>query len=83
MLELKLVACVNISENFHSIYSWKGEIVEEKEFLMIMKTTAKQTASLKKKLLELHPYEVPEFIQLDVENSAENYFNWVLQSVKK
>lgn len=82
LLQQKLVACVNITNELTSLYHWKNKIVEDNELLMIMKTTLPKVAELKKQLLSLHPYETPEFIQIEINDGDENYLDWIAKSVK-
>ena len=51
------------------------------EYLLIMKTTAAKIEALRARVLELHPYEVPEFVVLPVESGSEAYLKWIESSV--
>ena len=62
LLKQKLVACVNIINQMNSMYHWQGKIVEEQEFLLLMKTSSQKIVELQDTLIKLHPYDVPEFI---------------------
>ncbi|MFH1874605.1 MAG: divalent-cation tolerance protein CutA [Pseudomonadota bacterium] len=73
----RLAACVNIIPDLHSIYEWDGGIQDEKELLLIMKTTPQNIAELKEFVEANHPYEVPEFVVLDAADVSENYLRWV------
>jgi len=77
LLQQKLVACVNISSRMTSLYHWQGDIVEENEYLLLMKTSAHKIAELEVSLQRLHPYDIPEFIILDIEDGASDYLNWI------
>ena len=79
----QLVACVNILPTVQSIYTWKGEICEEPEALMLMKTTADRVEALIRRLKALHSYEVPEIISVDIDENGSNpdYLAWVRESV--
>ncbi len=78
-IESELAACVNMAR-ISSIYRWKGEVVEEDEILALFKTTDKAAPKLKDAILESHPYDVPELVELDAE-SAGPYMDWVAGSV--
>lgn len=82
LLQQKLVACVNICSNLTSIYQWEGEIVEDREFLLLMKTKSRKIDELNAKLAELHPYEVPEFIVVPIEAGNQTYLDWISRSVE-
>ena len=81
LLEDKLIACSNIIPNVTSIYRWQGKICEDSEYLLLMKTKYAVFDILKSKIIELHPYEVPEVLALDIREGIENYLNWIEQSL--
>jgi len=81
LLQQKLVACVNISEKGLSLYHWQGEIVEEAEYLLLMKTNSQKIDALRDTVMALHPYQVAEFIVLDIESGAAPYLEWVNTSL--
>jgi periplasmic divalent cation tolerance protein len=77
LVENRIVACVNIVHEIRSIYSWKGEICDDHETLMIMKTRENLFPDLKKTIRELHPYEVPEIIALNINQGLPEYLQWI------
>ena len=81
LVQLNLVACINIIPKMLSIYSWNEDIVEDTESLLIMKTSANSLAQLKEAFHTAHPYEVPEFLAMDVDtsSSSQTYIDWVNQ----
>lgn len=76
----RLAACVNIVPGLRSIYRWQGEICDDAESLMVIKTRSECVAALTEALLELHPYDTPEVIALPIEDGAGNpaYLQWLL-----
>jgi periplasmic divalent cation tolerance protein len=76
LVEEHLAACVNILPPMTSVYRWKGQIDEEVEQQVVIKTSADRLAALKARLLALHPYETPELLVLTAEG-AEAYAAWV------
>ena len=58
----RLAACVTISAASNSYYWWQGKISEEKEYILFIKTQDSLFPELEKKLLQIHPYDVPEII---------------------
>ena len=72
-----LAACGNIVPQITSIYRWKGEVQQDTEVLIVLKTTKDRAAALIRRVPELHPYEVPEVIVLPVEAGHEPYLDWV------
>lgn len=77
----RLCACVNIVPSITSIYVWQGEIKSEGEILLILKTSIEKYKALEKRVLELHPYEVPEVIALPISEGSESYLRWLKQTV--
>lgn len=77
IVEEKLAGCVNIVNGIRSIYSWKGKIEDDPEVLMIAKTRKDLFDSLKKRVMELHSYDVPEVIAVPVVQGSEDYLNWL------
>lgn len=81
LLAERLIACANVVGGVRSIFRWQGEVAEEDEALAILKTTEPRLAALRARVLELHPYDVPEFLALPVSVGAEAYLDWVAASV--
>ena len=79
LVKNRLVACVNISK-ISSIYSWKGKIEDTSEFLAIFKTTQKNKNSLKKAIKKMHPYDVPEIAEIDINSINQSYLKWLIES---
>ena len=81
LVEEGLVACVNVVPGLTSIYRWRGAVEREREVLLILKTTAPSVEPLRARLVELHPYEVPELVALDVADGHGPYLDWVRSEV--
>jgi periplasmic divalent cation tolerance protein len=77
----QLAACVSFSE-VRSVYAWKGAIENEPEALAVIKTTADRFAALKTRIVELHPYEVPEVIALPITDGHAPYLAWLVASTR-
>ena len=71
-----LAACGNILGPMTSVYEWKGEVCEEEEWVLILKTKAESKAALRKKILELHPYDCPCVLSWDAEANRD-FAEWV------
>ncbi|KGI78771.1 divalent-cation tolerance protein CutA [Oleiagrimonas soli] len=78
----RLAACVSRVPGLISTYHWEGEVQEDAEVLLLIKTTAAALAPLQARLLELHPYEVPELIALDIADGLPAYLDWLRGSVR-
>ena len=79
LIEVKLAACVSIKE-IKSIYEWQGNIEENKEFEITIKSLPENLNELILKLKEKISYEIPQLIYkiFDSENS---YFQWMKKSI--
>jgi periplasmic divalent cation tolerance protein len=77
LVETGVVACVNIVPEIRSIYLWKGEVCDDSERLLIMKTREDRFDELQAAVKELHPYEVPEIISLKIEQGLPAYLQWI------
>ena len=81
MVEQGYAACVNVVPGVASFYRWEGETARDAEWLMIMKTTAARFEALREALVEMHPYEVPEVVELPIERGHAPYLDWIDASV--
>ena len=82
-LQSKLIACGNIISGIQSHYRWQGKIEKSKEALIIIKTANGKLNSLKKFIVENHPYDIPEFIATEITDGYEKYLEWISDSVNK
>jgi len=78
-----LAACGNLIDGVRSIYSWKGDVHDDAEVLVLFKTTSDQVDSLRRRLVELHPYECPEVLVVETDGGHPDYLEWVTESVRK
>lgn len=82
LVENFLAACVNVIPQMKSIYRWQGKVESAREWLLIVKTTAKNFADVRDAIRGLHSYEVPECISLSVDDGSTTYLRWIDDSVK-
>ena len=73
----KLAACVNLVPGVISIYRWEGAVEEAREVLLLAKTRRARLAELEAAVLELHPYDVPEFVALEPAHVEARYRAWL------
>lgn len=74
-------ACVNVLAGVTSIYRWEGKTQREAEHLLLVKTTERAFPALRERILQMHPYEVPEVVALAVPDGHEAYLDWVREEV--
>ena len=79
LVEERLAACVNVLPGLTSVYRWEGSIEEADESLMIVKTSEERVQTLERRIVELHPYDVPEVVTLDVASGHAPYLAWVAE----
>lgn len=77
LVEERLAACVNLIPGLRSIYRWNGDVLDEPETLLVIKTTVEQTQALARRLVELHPYQMPELLSLTPEAGLPAYLAWI------
>jgi periplasmic divalent cation tolerance protein len=77
LVENKIAGCVNIIKDIRSIYSWQGNIEDEKEVLMVIKTRKSLFNTLIEEVKKLHSYTVPEIIALPIIEGSEDYLKWL------
>lgn len=82
LVERQLAACVNIVPQVESIYRWKGNVETATEWLLMIKTTADAFERLRDALRELHSYEVPECIEIAIEDGSAAYLEWIGEQVR-
>jgi periplasmic divalent cation tolerance protein len=73
----RLAACVNVLPNIVSIYRWDGQVQQDSEFLLLIKTRAELCDRLSSRVVELHPYDVPEAVALPIVGGSPAYLEWV------
>jgi periplasmic divalent cation tolerance protein len=81
LVEERLAACVSIVPQVTSIYRWKNDVEEGREWLLIVKTTVAVVDLVRKSILELHSYDLPECISLTIEDGSTEYLEWIAGSV--
>ena len=77
LVEERLIACGNLISGVESIYEWKGAMETSTEVMAMCKTTAESAAPAQERLRSLHPYEVPEILQIPASAGWPDYLAWV------
>lgn len=78
----RIAACVTTQAPVRSVYRWRGEVEEEQEQLVMIKTTRDRIDRLRERMRQLHPAEVPELVVLPVVDGGPAYLAWVAESTR-
>ena len=81
LVDERLAACVNVLPAMTSVYRWKGQVEQDREQQIVIKTTADQLSALEARVRELHAYEVPEFVVITADEGSAAYLAWVEEAV--
>jgi periplasmic divalent cation tolerance protein len=81
LLEGRLAACVNRSA-VNSMYWWEGNLENEDEDLLIIKTVEELFDRVERTIREIHPYEIPEIIAVPIGAGSGDYLGWVRRTVQ-
>jgi periplasmic divalent cation tolerance protein len=77
IVDERLAACANLFPGLRSIYKWQAKVEDQNEVLILFKTRQEHFDRLKSRILELHPYEVPEVLAIPVEQAYQPYLEWL------
>lgn len=81
LVERGLAACVNILPGVRSIYHWQGAVQDDRELLLLVKTTRERRDETMSAIAELHPYDVPEVVALEADAVSGPYASWLAAAV--
>jgi periplasmic divalent cation tolerance protein len=77
LVKENLVACVNLIPSLFSIYEWEGEINQEPEVMMLLKTTQAVENRVYQRIQELHPYRCPALFSVLPSQILPQFQGWV------
>jgi len=77
LVDERLAACVNVLAPMTSFYRWEGAVQRDEESQVVIKTVRERVAALRSRLLELHRYELPEFLVVTASDGSQAYLEWV------
>lgn len=82
LIEAKLVACANFFP-ISSIYRWKGQLLDDREVAVIMKTRASLVEEATAQARRLHSYELPCIVAYPMEGGLSEYMGWVREETNR
>lgn len=82
LVEKGLCACVNFTR-IRSIYSWKGKVEDQPEYIAFFKVSKDLGEALKDELAKLHPYDVPEVVEIKISDVSKPYLSWLEESAHR
>lgn len=77
LVEARLAACVNVVPGIRSVYRWKGEVVRDGEWLLVIKSRGDRFDALREAIIARHPYELPEVIAVSLSAAHPPYLAWI------
>jgi len=81
VVEERLCACAQL-QVIESVFRWKGEVVDEPEYRLLLKTTTAASQALSARLAELHPYELPAVVRIHADAFSAGFSDWVQSQVQ-
>ena len=82
LVNARLAACVNVLPLMDSVYRWEGQVSQDGERQLLVKTSRARIAELWEQVRKLHPYDMPEFIVLPIVDGNDAYLQWVGESTR-
>lgn len=82
LVDERLAACVTCCGPVRSVYRWRNGVEHADEQLVMIKTTEPRIDALRARVVELHPYDTPEFIVVPITGGAPDYLRWVTESTR-
>jgi periplasmic divalent cation tolerance protein len=80
LIRNRQAACVNLMPNVHSIYRWKGRVCDDGEFLLFIKTRAREFKAVRETIQKMNTYELPEVLSYRVDDSSPAFAAWIRKS---
>ncbi|WP_286243673.1 divalent-cation tolerance protein CutA [Methanobacterium ferruginis] len=77
LLEEKIVACANIIPKMESIYWWDGDLEEDVESILLVKTRSDLVDKVIDRVGEIHSYQTPCVLEIQIKTGSEDYLKWL------
>ena len=82
MIDEKLSSCIQFYP-IQSVYTWKGQVEETKEYLIIIKSTKNRFEKIKKRLAEIHSYKLPQITSIKNDDYLNEYGEWIITETEE
>jgi len=83
LIRNRQAACVNLMPNVHSIYRWKGRVCDDGEFLLFIKTRAREFDGVRETIQKMNTYELPEVLAYRVDDSSPAFAAWIKKATDR
>lgn len=82
LVEKRLVACVNLINGIESLYWWEGKVERGQEVILLAKTRSNRVIEVTQSVKEMHSYDVPCIVALDIEGGNPDFLNWIREETR-
>lgn len=82
LIRNRQAACVNLVPNVHSIYRWKGRVCDDGEYLLLIKTRAKEFRAVRDTIQKINTYELPEVLAYRVDEASAAFADWIRKTTE-
>ena len=82
LIRNRQAACVNLIPNIHSIYRWKGRVCDDGEYLLVIKTRAKNFSAVRETIQKINTYELPEVLAYRVDDASPGFADWIQKATE-
>lgn len=82
LLKEKIVACANIIPVMESIYWWEGDLEEDVESILLLKTSSKYVDKVMDRVREIHSYQTPCVLEIQIKKGSKDYLDWLEKALK-
>ncbi len=83
LVRKRYAACVNMVPSVRSIYRWKGKVCEDSEYLLVIKTLAREHGNVSAAIRELNSYELPEILSISLRDADGRFCDWIVAMTTK